>query len=79
MSRYKIGCELPGKYRVALDSDAFEFGGHGRVRCIEINDFWVPCDFNICWYKNILFCFPFNSNEWLKENRSARWEDLGIE
>lgn len=28
---YKIGCDLPGKYRVALDSDAFEFGGHGRV------------------------------------------------
>jgi hypothetical protein len=23
---------LPGKYRVALDSDAREFGGHGRVR-----------------------------------------------
>lgn len=29
--RYKVGCDLPGKYRVALDSDAFEFGGHGRV------------------------------------------------
>ncbi|WOL17268.1 hypothetical protein Cni_G26057 [Canna indica] len=28
---YKVGCDLPGKYRVALDSDAFEFGGHGRV------------------------------------------------
>ncbi|XP_057468700.1 1,4-alpha-glucan-branching enzyme 1, chloroplastic/amyloplastic-like isoform X1 [Actinidia eriantha] len=28
---YKIGCDLPGKYRVALDSDAWEFGGHGRV------------------------------------------------
>ncbi|KEH36310.1 starch branching enzyme I [Medicago truncatula] len=28
---YKIGCDLPGKYRVALDSDAREFGGHGRV------------------------------------------------
>ncbi|KAK9129251.1 hypothetical protein Sjap_009738 [Stephania japonica] len=28
---YKVGCELPGKYRVALDSDALEFGGHGRV------------------------------------------------
>lgn len=26
-----MGCDLPGKYRVALDSDALEFGGHGRV------------------------------------------------
>lgn len=29
--RYKVGCDLPGKYRIALDSDAFEFGGQGRV------------------------------------------------
>nr|ATD50215.1 SBE1-1 [Solanum tuberosum] len=28
---YKVGCDLPGKYRVALDSDAWEFGGHGRT------------------------------------------------
>ncbi|MQM01759.1 hypothetical protein Taro_034516 [Colocasia esculenta] len=28
---HKVGCDLPGKYRVALDSDALEFGGHGRV------------------------------------------------
>ncbi|KAG5613596.1 hypothetical protein H5410_024877 [Solanum commersonii] len=28
---YKVGCDLPGKYRVALDSDAWEFGGHGRA------------------------------------------------
>ncbi|KAK4276454.1 hypothetical protein QN277_014602 [Acacia crassicarpa] len=28
---YKVGCDLPGKYRVVLDSDAWEFGGHGRV------------------------------------------------
>ncbi|CAN4123087.1 unnamed protein product [Withania somnifera] len=28
---YKVGCDLPGKYRVALESDAWEFGGHGRV------------------------------------------------
>ncbi|XP_050234417.1 1,4-alpha-glucan-branching enzyme 1, chloroplastic/amyloplastic-like [Mercurialis annua] len=28
---YKVGCDLPGKYRVALDSDSWEFGGHGRV------------------------------------------------
>ncbi|KAL8135755.1 hypothetical protein AgCh_010397 [Apium graveolens] len=28
---YKVGCDMPGIYRVALDSDALEFGGHGRV------------------------------------------------
>ncbi|KAG9443121.1 hypothetical protein H6P81_018975 [Aristolochia fimbriata] len=28
---YKVGCDLPGKYRVTLDSDALEFGGQGRV------------------------------------------------
>ncbi|XP_078448398.1 1,4-alpha-glucan-branching enzyme, chloroplastic/amyloplastic-like isoform X2 [Wolffia australiana] len=28
---YKVGCDLPGKYRAALDSDAPEFGGLGRV------------------------------------------------
>ncbi|KAL8523681.1 hypothetical protein ACS0TY_013595 [Phlomoides rotata] len=28
---YKVGCDLPGKYRVALDTDAWEFGGLGRV------------------------------------------------
>jgi len=51
--RYKIGCDLPGKYRVALDSDAFEFGGHGRVRFIMIHDFLGfitslgACDFGL--------------------------------
>lgn len=30
-SGYKVGCDLPGKYRVALDSDSLEFGGYGRV------------------------------------------------
>nr|CAB3469087.1 unnamed protein product [Digitaria exilis] len=28
---YKVGCDLPGKYRVVLDSDALVFGGHGRA------------------------------------------------
>eukprot|EP01018_Ginkgo_biloba_P039526 Gb_16532 [translate_table: standard] len=28
---YKVGCDMPGKYRVALDSDALEYGGQGRV------------------------------------------------
>ncbi|KAL5220435.1 hypothetical protein ABZP36_025148 [Zizania latifolia] len=26
------GCDLPRKYRVALDSDALVFGGHGRAQ-----------------------------------------------
>ena len=30
--RYKVGCDLPEKYIVALDSDALDFGGGGRVR-----------------------------------------------
>ncbi|KAL7116504.1 hypothetical protein ACP275_03G009000 [Erythranthe tilingii] len=35
---YKVGCDLPGKYRVALDSDAWEFGGPGRVRTFVSHD-----------------------------------------
>ena len=31
MCRLKVGCEIPGKYRICLDSDAAEFGGHARV------------------------------------------------
>lgn len=27
----RVGCGLPGKYKVVLDSDAFDFGGKGRV------------------------------------------------
>ncbi|PIA46826.1 hypothetical protein AQUCO_01500400v1 [Aquilegia coerulea] len=38
---YKIGCDLPGKYRVALDSDAWEFGGHGRV-AHDVDHFTSP-------------------------------------
>lgn len=30
-SGMKVGCEIPGKYRICLDSDAGEFGGHSRV------------------------------------------------
>lgn len=37
--RYKVGCDLPGKYRVALDSDALEFGGRGRVRTLDQKPF----------------------------------------
>lgn len=28
---YRIGVDIPGKYKVLLDSDANELGGHGRV------------------------------------------------
>jgi len=28
---YRIGCEVPGKYRIVLDSDAAEFGGSNRL------------------------------------------------
>ncbi|KAL4271873.1 hypothetical protein GQ457_13G019360 [Hibiscus cannabinus] len=38
---YKVGCDLPGKYRVALDSDAWEFGGHGRV-AHDVDHFTTP-------------------------------------
>ncbi|XP_027092189.1 1,4-alpha-glucan-branching enzyme 1, chloroplastic/amyloplastic isoform X1 [Coffea arabica] len=38
---YKVGCDLPGKYRVALDSDAWEFGGHGRVGH-DVDHFTTP-------------------------------------
>ncbi|GAB6022243.1 1,4-alpha-glucan branching enzyme [Chamberlinius hualienensis] len=30
-SDYKIGVENPGKYKIVLDSDAEEFGGHSRL------------------------------------------------
>ncbi|OVA00600.1 Glycoside hydrolase [Macleaya cordata] len=38
---YKVGCDLPGKYRVALDSDAWAFGGHGRV-AHDVDHFTSP-------------------------------------
>lgn len=38
---YKVGCDLPGKYRVALDSDALEFGGRGRVGH-DVDHFTIP-------------------------------------
>ncbi|GMI78569.1 hypothetical protein HRI_001526200 [Hibiscus trionum] len=38
---YKVGCDLPGKYRVALGSDAWEFGGHGRV-AHDVDHFTSP-------------------------------------
>lgn len=30
-SDYKVGVDVPGKYKIVLDSDAEEFGGHRRL------------------------------------------------
>lgn len=38
---------MPGKYRVALDSDALEFGGHGRVRKLLILTFFVETKYGV--------------------------------
>ncbi|KZV21055.1 1,4-alpha-glucan-branching enzyme 1, chloroplastic/amyloplastic, partial [Dorcoceras hygrometricum] len=38
---YKVGCDFPGKYRVALDSDTWEFGGLGRVGH-DVDHFTTP-------------------------------------
>ncbi|KAJ7524247.1 hypothetical protein O6H91_18G083400 [Diphasiastrum complanatum] len=40
-SGYKVGCNLPGKYKVALDSDSQDFGGLGRVDH-EVEHFTSP-------------------------------------
>jgi hypothetical protein len=45
LCRYKVGCDLPGKYRVALDSDALVFGGHGRVSNIARWQMLENCSF----------------------------------
>ncbi len=51
--RIKVGCDLPGKYRVALDSDHAEFGGHGRVQTsITFMLFSLP----------LLWCIPLTVN-----------------
>ena len=41
----RVGCGLPGKYRVALDTDAFDFGGKGRVSH-DAEHFTEPGGFN---------------------------------
>ncbi|GAB2300446.1 1,4-alpha-glucan-branching enzyme, variant 2 [Dionaea muscipula] len=38
---YKVGCDLPGRYRVVLDSDGWEFGGRGRVGH-DVDHFTMP-------------------------------------
>eukprot|EP00249_Psilotum_nudum_P020063 c27542_g1_i7 orf=460-2403(+) len=40
-SGYKVGCDLPGKYRVTLDSDSLEYGGQGRVGH-DVDHFTTP-------------------------------------
>jgi len=42
--RLKVGCDIPGKYRVCLDSDAAEFGGYSRVR---LNSVVSSCLFSL--------------------------------
>ena len=41
---YPIGCSLSGKYKLVLDSDAKDFGGHNRldhsVEYFTSNDGW---------------------------------------
>jgi len=41
---YRIGCDKPGKYKIVLDSDSEEFGGHKRldhsVDYFTSNDGW---------------------------------------
>ncbi|KAL1475426.1 hypothetical protein MTO96_019632, partial [Rhipicephalus appendiculatus] len=42
-SDYEVGIETPGKYKVVLDSDAEEFGGHKRIdRSVDIFTFNKP-------------------------------------
>lgn len=42
-SDYEIGIETPGKYKIVLDSDAEEFGGHKRIdRGVDIFTFNKP-------------------------------------
>ncbi|KAL3206936.1 hypothetical protein MRX96_039769 [Rhipicephalus microplus] len=42
-SDYEVGIETPGKYKVVLDSDAEEFGGHKRIdRGVDVFTFDKP-------------------------------------
>lgn len=42
-SDYEVGIDTPGKYRVVLDSDAEEFGGHKRIdRGVDVFTFNKP-------------------------------------
>lgn len=40
-SGYKVGCDLPGKYRIAQDSDSLDFGGHGQLGH-DVDHFTTP-------------------------------------
>lgn len=34
---YKLGTELPGDYKVVLNSDDSKFGGHNRIDCNTVH------------------------------------------
>ncbi|KAJ2897624.1 hypothetical protein MKZ38_004524 [Zalerion maritima] len=42
---YRIGVEVPGTYRIALNSDAKEYGGHSRID-METRFFTTPMEWN---------------------------------
>lgn len=54
---YQIGCDNHGKYRIVLDSDAEEFGGHKRLdHSVEFFTSDVPWDNRRCCLKIYIPC-----------------------
>ena len=43
---YRVGVEVPGEYRIALDSDTTEHGGHGRIDHQQSKFFTTPLEWN---------------------------------
>jgi 1,4-alpha-glucan branching enzyme len=43
---YRIGVDVPGEYRIALDSDSSEHGGHGRIDHEKSRYFTSPMEWN---------------------------------
>lgn len=43
---YRIGVDIPGEYRVVLDSDSKENGGHGRIDHQASKFFTSPMEWN---------------------------------
>ncbi|UZJ56056.1 hypothetical protein CBS101457_005376 [Exobasidium rhododendri] len=43
---YRIGVDVPGEYRIALDSDSKEHGGHGRIDHEKSRYFTSPMEWN---------------------------------
>lgn len=63
---YKVGCSLSGKYRMVLDSDSSEFGGHKRLD--HSTEFWSrdepwdnrPCSLQVYIPSRVVICLAFN-------------------